>query len=52
MCVSFARSLSVCVTSAVKKSAAYGKWGVSELMGAGTGNDTCFGNWAGEDVLS
>lgn len=43
--------LSVCVMSAVKKSAACGKWSVTELMGAGIGNDSCFGNWAGQDVL-
>lgn len=28
----------------VKKSAAYGKWSIGELMGAGTCNNVYFGN--------
>lgn len=42
--------LSVCVVNAVQKSAAYGKWSIGELMGAGTCNNICFGNWAGAEV--
>lgn len=52
MGVGFTRSQSVHVMSAVKKSAAYGKWSIGELMAAGTCNNICFGNWAGEYVLS